>query len=71
MVGLEKSRGEKTNRHVSLQTSCFPVMSHGTTLCAVYITSCFSFRYTKQLIAQLVGRHEDSSHPENSYLHQT
>ena len=60
MIGLEKSRGGRTNRRVSLQTSCFPVVSHGTTLCAV-ITSCFSFRYNKQLIAQLVGRHEDLS----------
>ena len=25
-----------------------------------------SFRYNKQLIAQLVGRHEDLSHPQNS-----
>ena len=35
MIGLEKSRGGRTNRCVSLQTSCFPVVSHGTTLCAV------------------------------------
>ena len=32
MIGLEKSRGGKTNRRVSLQTSCFPVVSHGTAL---------------------------------------
>ena len=32
------------------------------------IKSCYSFRYNKQLIAQLVGRHEDLSHQENSCL---
>ena len=32
------------------------------------ITSCYSFRYNKQLIAQFGGRHEDLSHPENSCL---
>ena len=32
MIGLEQSRGGKTNRRVSLQTSCFPVVSHGTAL---------------------------------------
>ena len=32
------------------------------------ITSGFSFRYNKQLIAQLVGRHKDLSRPENSCL---
>ena len=62
MIGLEKSRGGKTNRRVSLQTSCL------TTHPLRYITSCFSFRYNKQKIAQLVGRHEDLSHPENSCL---
>ena len=41
------------------QTSCFALRC---------ITSCFSFRYNKQLIAQLVGRHEDFSHPEKSFL---
>ena len=35
MIGLDKSRGGKTNRRVSLQTLCFPIMSHGTTLCTV------------------------------------
>ena len=30
MIDLEKSRGGRTNRRVSLQTSCFPVVSHGT-----------------------------------------
>ena len=30
--------------------------------------SSFSFRYNKQLIAQLVGRHEDLFNPENSCL---
>ena len=32
MIGLEQSRGEKTNRRFSLQTSCLPVVSHGTAL---------------------------------------
>ena len=31
MIGLEQCGG-KTNRRVSLQTSCLPVMSHGTAL---------------------------------------
>ena len=53
------------------KSSCFPpdvvlpcrVSRHNALRC---ITSCCSFRYNKQLIAQLVGRHEDLSHPENS-----
>ena len=97
MIGLEQSRGGKTNRRVSLQTSCLPVVSHGTALrrlglwrhgacfaCLVSLTknerpkyaklrfnacfldnkSSFSFRYNKQLIAQLVGRHENFFNPE-------
>ena len=63
MIGLERSRGGRTNRRVSLQTSCFPVVSHGTTPCAVKRRAS-DLRYNKQLIAQLVGRHEDLSHPE-------
>ena len=55
------------------KSSCFPpdvvfpcrVSRHNALRC---ITSCYSFRYNKQLIAQLVGRHEDLSHPENSCL---
>ena len=31
-------------------------------------TSCFSFRYNKQLIAQLVRRHDDLFNPENACL---
>ena len=45
MIGLETSRGGKINLHVSLQTSCLMVMSHGTVLCA----SCFGFRYIKTI----------------------
>ena len=37
MIGLEKSRGGKTNRRVSLQTSCFPIVSHALRC----LTSCF------------------------------
>ena len=55
------------------KSSCFPpdvvfpfrVSRHNALRC---ITSCHSFRYNKQFIAQLVGRHEDLSHPENSCL---
>ena len=51
------------------KSSCFPpdvvfpcrVSRHNALQC---ITSCYSFRYNKQLIAQLVGKHEDLSHPE-------
>ena len=101
MIGLEQSRGGKTNRRVSLQTSCLPVVSHGTALrrlglwrhsacfarqvsltkngrpkyakprfnaCFLDNKSSFSFRYNKQLIAQLVGRHENLFNPENWYL---
>ena len=101
MIGLERSRGVRTNRRVSLQTSCLPVMSHGTALRRLWLwrhSTCFarqvsltenerqkyaklrfnacfldnkfsfSFRYNKQLIAQLVGRHEDLFNPENSCL---
>ena len=32
------------------------------------ITSCFNFRYDKQLIAKLVGRHEDLFNPKRSCL---
>ena len=31
------------------------------------ITACFSFWYNRQFIAQLLGRHENLFHPENSY----
>ena len=52
------------------KSSCFPpdvvfpcrVSRHNALCC---ITSCYSFRYNKQLIAQLVGRHEDLSHPSH------
>ena len=66
-IGLDKSRGGRTNRRVSLPDVVFPcrVTRHNALRC---ITSCYSFRYNKQLIAQLVGRHEDLSHPENSSL---
>ena len=55
------------------KSSCFPpdvvfpyrVSRHIALRC---ITSCFNFRYNKQIIAQLVGGHEDLSHPENSCL---
>ena len=57
------------------KSSCFPpdvvfpfrVSRHNALRC---ITSCYwnSFRYNKQLLAQLVWRHEDLSHPENSCL---
>ena len=67
MIGLEKSRGGRN------KSSCFPpdvvfpcrVSRHNALRCT---TSCYSFGYNKQLIAQLVGTHEDLSHPENSYL---
>ena len=101
MIGLQQSRGVKTNRRVSLQTSSLPVVSHGTALQRLglwrhskcfarqssltenerpqyakrRVNACFldnkfffSFRYNKQLIAQLVGRHEDLFNPENSCL---
>ena len=67
MIVLEKSRGGRTNRRVSPPDVVFPcrVSQHNILRC---ITSCYSFRYNKQLIAQLVGRHEDLPHPENSCL---
>ena len=49
-----------SRRHVSL--SCLIHNALGS------ITLCFSFRYDKQLIAQLVGRHEDLFNLENSCL---
>ena len=55
------------------KSSCFPpdvvfpcrVSRHNALSC---ITSCYSFRYNKQLIAQLVGRHEDLSHPRATWI---
>ena len=67
MIGLEKSRGGRANRPFFPPDVVFPcrVSRHNALRC---ITSCYSFRYNKQLIAQLVGRHENLSHPENSCL---
>ena len=92
-------REDKTS--FSLQTSCLPVVSHGTALrwpglwrhstcfaCQVSLIEnerqkyaklrfnvcspdkkfSLSFRYNKQLIAQIVGRHEDLFNPENQCL---
>ena len=67
MIGLEKSRGGRTNRRVSLQKSCFPVMSDTAQRSALY-NIVLQLSYNKQLIAQLVGRHKDLSHQENSCL---
>ena len=68
MIGLETSRGGKTNLHVSLQDA----MSYGHVsrqIALRRITSCFSFRYKKkQVIALLVGKHEDLFNPGNSCL---
>ena len=67
MIGLESHvEGEQivvspSSRRVSL--SCLKAQRS-----ALYITSCYSFRYDNQLIAQLVERREDLSHPENSCL---
>ena len=53
MIGLEKARGWETN--FMCPSRCY-VSRHNV---LHHITSCFSFQYNKQLIAQLVGRHED------------
>ena len=57
MIGLEKSHGGRTNRRFSLQTSCFPVMSHGTTLCEHRATAfgIHSFIHLFPKAIQLIG----------------
>ena len=57
------------------KSSCLPpdVMSHDHVSrrnALRRITLCFRFLYNKELIAQLVGRHEDLLNPENTHLPQ-
>ena len=63
MISLATSRRRETNIHLPPDVlSHGHVSRHNTLLC---ITSCFRFSL---LIAQLVGRHEDVFHQENSCL---
>ena len=67
MIGLEKSRGGKTNLQVSLTYKEKPKNAKLQFNAFLFDDKCsFSFRYNQWLIAQLVGRHEDLFNPENS-----
>ena len=64
MIGLETSReGKNRSSYLPPDVVSLCHVSRPYVLCS--ITSYVSLRYNKQLIAQLIGRHEDLSPPRN------